>query len=63
MNDVRLAMPWWYVIIIVILSVVAVMFVQCQQFCKECKMGVCRVHPKYHQQHFTPCKQPQHHMC
>jgi hypothetical protein len=43
MRDVRLAIPWWYVIIIVILTVVVVLMLQCKE-CKDCKMGICKRH-------------------
>ncbi|CCV02168.1 hypothetical protein IIV25_150L [Invertebrate iridovirus 25] len=44
MKDVRLEMPWWYLIIIVLIPVAVVLIIQQRQWCKECKMGVCKVH-------------------
>ncbi|ADO00432.1 hypothetical protein WIV_gp089 [Wiseana iridescent virus] len=58
MKDVRLEMPWWYLIIIVLIPVVVVLIIQQVQWCKECKMGVCRVHLKNQQHHMLNSSPP-----
>ena len=48
MVDVRLAMPWWYVIIIVMISVISVLLFQSKASHKDCQMGIRNIHHKYH---------------